>query len=71
MLPRPDLAVLAASPRFEALYQDLCSNRLNPDGTTKLDLEAQRESEGLAEVCGSWALPLPAFGGVFADANRG
>lgn len=56
MLPPVDPATLSTNPKFNALYQDLYNNKLNADGTSKLDAKAQRERDGLGEVCGSWGL---------------
>ena len=52
MLPPVDPVILTANPRFGALYQDLCNNKLNPDGTSKADAKAQRDRDGLSEVRG-------------------
>ncbi|KAF2723979.1 hypothetical protein K431DRAFT_282244 [Polychaeton citri CBS 116435] len=45
MLPPVTPAVLKANPRFEALYRDLCNNKLNKDGTTKLNEKAQKDCD--------------------------
>ena len=50
MLPPVDTRVLATNPKFEALYNDLCTNRLNQDGTSKLDAKAQKEHDTLQNV---------------------
>ncbi|KAK3696035.1 hypothetical protein LTR37_018177 [Vermiconidia calcicola] len=49
MLPPVESAVNSSNPKFEALYNDLCKNKLNTDGTTKLDAKAQKERDGLSE----------------------
>ncbi|KAM3415813.1 hypothetical protein BST61_g9322 [Cercospora zeina] len=36
-------------PKFDALYRDLCSNKLNADGTTKVDLKVQKERDTFDE----------------------
>jgi hypothetical protein len=51
MLPAVDSAVLAANPRFEALYRDLCTNKLNEDGSSRLDAKSLRDRQGVEEVC--------------------
>lgn len=50
MLPLVDTNVLLSNPKFEALYNDLCTNKLNKDGTSKLDVKAQREHDALQQV---------------------
>lgn len=45
MLPPVDPGILSANPQFDALYRDLCSNRLEADGTTKIDPKAQKERD--------------------------
>jgi hypothetical protein len=50
MLPPIDPDIRSSNPKFDALYNDLCNNKLNPDGTTKLDAKAQRERDTLSEV---------------------
>ena len=49
MLPPIDAAVLAANPKFDALYRDLCTNKLEQEGTTKLDAKSQREHDSLQD----------------------
>ncbi|KAK3696138.1 hypothetical protein LTR37_018109 [Vermiconidia calcicola] len=49
MLPPVEKAVNSSNPKFEALYNDLCNNKLNIDGTSKLDAKAQKERDGLSE----------------------
>ena len=41
---------LSAYPKFGALYQDLCANRVNEDGTSKVDARALKEQEAFAKV---------------------
>ena len=50
MLPPLSPTVPSSNPKFGALYQDLCNNKLNSDGSTKLDAKAQRERDTLSEV---------------------
>jgi hypothetical protein len=50
MLPPVDPTVVASNPKFEALYRDLTTNKLNKDGSSKLDVKAQRERDTLREV---------------------
>ena len=50
MLPPIDPDVRASNPKFDAMYNNLCNHKLNPDGTTKLDAKAQRERDTLSEV---------------------
>ncbi|KAI7321637.1 hypothetical protein KC367_g1192 [Hortaea werneckii] len=45
MLPLADTTILGANPKFAALYRDLSSNKLNADGTSKLDAKALKEHE--------------------------
>jgi hypothetical protein len=51
MLPPIDQEIRATNPKFDALYNDLCNNKLNADGSTNLDAKAQRERDILTEVC--------------------
>lgn len=52
MLPPVDATVLSNNPKFHALYDDLCTGKLNPDGTSKiLDAKVLKEREVFAEVC--------------------
>lgn len=50
MLPPVDGHVLAANPKFEALYRDLCANKLNEDGSSRLDAKALKEKQVAEEV---------------------
>jgi len=50
MLPPVDPAVLSANPRFNALYTDLCNNKLDPDGASRYDAKAQKEHDELSKV---------------------
>lgn len=50
MLPPAETTLLAANPKFEALHRDLCSNKLNDNGTSRLDAKAVKEREILEEV---------------------
>lgn len=49
MLPPVDSETLDANPKFDALYRDLCHNKLEPDGTSKADAKTQKEREAAAE----------------------
>lgn len=49
MLPPTDPELLNANPQFDALYRDLCSNKLEADGTTKIDAKAQKERDNFKE----------------------
>ncbi|TKA32729.1 hypothetical protein B0A50_00954 [Salinomyces thailandicus] len=49
MLPPAETTLLAANPKFEALHRDLCSNKLNDNGTSRLDAKAVKEREILEE----------------------
>ncbi|KAK1810436.1 hypothetical protein LTR12_015204 [Friedmanniomyces endolithicus] len=49
MLPPVDASVVVANPKFEVLYRDLCANKLNENGTSKLDVKAQKERDALHE----------------------
>ncbi|KAM0719687.1 hypothetical protein Q7P37_003818 [Cladosporium fusiforme] len=48
MLPPVDPSILSANPKFEALYRDLCTNKLNPDGSSAFDQKAQKERDVFA-----------------------
>lgn len=50
MLPPVDPSVLSANPKFEALYRDLCANKLNPDGSSTFDQKTQKERDVFATV---------------------
>lgn len=50
MLPPVDSTTLSANPRFETLYRDLCTNKLNPDGSSVLDAKVQKERDIFATV---------------------
>jgi len=52
MLPPVDSTTLSANPRFETLYRDLCTNKLNPDGSSVLDVKVQKERDIFATVSG-------------------
>lgn len=52
MLPPVDLTALSTNPRFETLYRDLCTNKLNPDGSSVLDDKVQKERDIFATVSG-------------------
>nr|POE46894.1 uncharacterized protein CFP56_00226 [Quercus suber] len=49
MLPPVDPAVLSANPQFEALYTDLCTKKLDTDGTSRLEGKAVKEREAFSE----------------------
>ena len=49
MLPPADAALLASQPKFEALYRDLCCNKLNRNGTSKPDARTLKEREALQD----------------------
>ena len=53
MLPLADTTILGANPKFAALYRDLSSNKLNADGTSKLDAKALKEHEAFEKVSAS------------------
>ena len=50
MLPAVAQDVLSANPNFDALYRDLCANRLNANATTKIDAKVQKERNAFDEV---------------------
>ena len=54
MLPPVDTSMLSSNPKFNALYNDLCTNKLNSDGTSKLEAKAQRERDAFKEVCAEY-----------------
>ncbi|GAB7329510.1 hypothetical protein MBLNU13_g01285t1 [Cladosporium sp. NU13] len=45
MLPPVGSTTLSANPKFETLYRDLCTNKLNPDGSSVLDAKVQKERD--------------------------
>lgn len=51
MLPPIQPEIASANPKFDALYRDLCLNKLNGDGTTKVDANAQKERDVFSEAC--------------------
>ena len=50
MLPPIDTNTSTALPKFDALYCDLCANKLNADGSSKLDAKALKERQVFDEV---------------------
>jgi hypothetical protein len=50
MLPPVDPTIVASVSKFEALYRDLTTNKLSKDGSSRLDVKAQRERDTLREV---------------------
>jgi hypothetical protein len=76
MLPPIDPAVLQRNPNFEILYKDLCTRKLNPNGSTR-DTKKQRVHDEIRRVRISLHLPstrestcafiLPAFYPYNAD----
>lgn len=50
MLPPVESAILAAYPKFQGLYRDLCTNKLNEDGSSKLDAKALKDRQGFENV---------------------
>lgn len=51
MLPPVNQATLTSNTRFDALYRDLCTNKLNSDGSSVLDQKALKERSSLNTVC--------------------
>jgi hypothetical protein len=49
MLPPVDPAVLKQNPNFEVLYKDLCTRKLNPNGSTR-DTKKQRVHDEMRRV---------------------
>ncbi|KAK4636250.1 hypothetical protein CLAFUW4_01925 [Fulvia fulva] len=49
MLPPIQPEILSANPKFDALYRDLCTNKLEHDGTTRLDAKAQKEHDAMVD----------------------
>lgn len=49
MLPPMDPAVLERNPNFEILYKDLCTRKMNPDGSTR-DTKKQRVHDEIRRV---------------------
>jgi len=54
MLPPVEPTTLAANPKFAALYHDLCTNKLNEDGTSRLDPKALKEQQAFGEVSSTY-----------------
>ena len=50
MLPPVASSILASNPSFDVLYRDLCTNKLNIDGTTRTDAKQQKERDAFNEV---------------------
>lgn len=50
MLPPVDADVTSSNPKFDALYRDLCANKLHSDGSSKLDAKAAKDRQGHDEV---------------------
>lgn len=50
MLPPVNASVLSANPKIDALYRDLCTNKLNADGSSKADGKTLKERDTVAEV---------------------
>ena len=50
MLPPVNSSILAEHPKFDALYRDLCDNKLHADGSSQLDLDEIKERKALQEV---------------------
>lgn len=50
MLPPIDPRVLSANPQFYILYRDLCTVKLNLDGSSTLDQKTQKERDVFATV---------------------
>jgi hypothetical protein len=50
MLPPIDPTVLSANPQFYILYRDLCTVKLNLDGSSTLDQKTQKERDVFATV---------------------
>lgn len=49
MLPPIDPTVLQRNPNFEILYKDLCTRKLNPNGSTR-DTKKQRVHDEIRKV---------------------
>jgi hypothetical protein len=50
MVPVVDPATLSTHPKFDALYRDICNNKLNVDGSTAVDEKAKKERAAFAQV---------------------
>lgn len=55
MLPPVGSTTLSANPKFETLYRDLCTNKLNTDGSSVLDAKVQKERDIFATVSGEYS----------------
>lgn len=49
MLPPVDPSILQQNPNFSTLYKDLCTRKLNPDGSTR-DTKKQRIHDEIRTV---------------------
>jgi hypothetical protein len=58
MLPPVDPTTLQRSPNFETLYKDLCTRKLNPDGSTR-DTKKQRMHDEIRRVRSPRIRPIP------------
>jgi hypothetical protein len=50
MLPPIDPTVLSTNPQFYILYRDLCTVKLNLDGSSTLDQKTQKDRDVFATV---------------------
>jgi hypothetical protein len=50
MLPPIEPALAASNPKFDVLYRDLCTHKLNVDGTSVVGGKARKERETLHAV---------------------
>jgi hypothetical protein len=53
MLPPIDPTVLSTNPQFYILYRDLCTVKLNLDGSSTLDQKTQKDRDVFATVSGN------------------
>ncbi|OQO09210.1 hypothetical protein B0A48_06101 [Cryoendolithus antarcticus] len=49
MLPPISQSVLTSNPKFEVLHRDLCTNRLNSDGSSTVDEKTRKERESFSD----------------------
>lgn len=49
-----DSEILSANPKFQALHRDVLINKLDSDGTTRLDVKAQKELDTSRQVCANF-----------------
>ncbi|KAK0250331.1 hypothetical protein LTS09_014483 [Friedmanniomyces endolithicus] len=70
MLPPVESSVLVTNPKFEVLYRDLCANKLDKNGTSKLDVKSQKERDAPRLLRELVALAAAILGGEVSNEDR-